>query len=157
MTDFNTNVKTKFDNIEATLDSIMGDLSAGTPVGDIVTLGSRLWNTLSMFDTLGETLKERLRSEAGPKPEKYTFLGHNGAEGSVTVTAPFQEVAKKTTVEGIKEAVGENAFNILFETQVKIKPRKDFKSLLKSVDDDTKQKALKFLVTKQNKARVSFK
>lgn len=130
------------------------------PLEDAVELGATLWETIEEAKSIIEPVKERLRKEAETKMAG-KLSGTEKLQGwsytcSVTFPTATLEVKDDYNEERLRKLLGDD-FEYVFETQVKVKPRKELEQRIADLPTDKQQIILAAIKRSENTPRVGFK
>jgi uncharacterized protein YcfJ len=130
---------------------------------DQIEVGSVLWDLGDAVEETMKKLKALVRvaalQEAKGKTGKIELNGADLGTVAVTIMGPKLEVGKGKKMEDIKTALGDD-FGLFFEEKVTVayKVCKEFKELVKKMEDPLHQEALLAVVeSRESTPRVSFR
>lgn len=141
---------------------VLSQLRPGTTqksISEQVEIGQLLWTLVRMANATLDPIKDTLRGTAlkhrNNQPGSHTLDAPDGSRCTVTIPQPSVGLRKDADLDSLKATLGSN-FDLLFETHVSYKPRKDLKVKVAVLPQPHQHAVLEVIDILNGTPRVSF-
>ena len=123
---------------------------------EAVGIGRELWRLTDRAQKAINMVKDVVREAAPDSAGTHRLYGADGALCIVSVPEPQTVLRRDVDREDLRNLLGEGGFDRLFETRVRVIPRKDFNEEVLVMDENYRQVALDAVDTVSQPPRITF-